>query len=308
MENNTTMLVSVVVIAYNSSRYVLETLESVKAQTYQNIELIVSDDCSTDNTVELCKNWIEVNRDRFVRVELITIDKNTGISPNCNRGYKMAQGEWVKGVAGDDTLLPNCVEDNVHFVLTHPDAKVVHSKALVYLNSFDDNNFVNATTVNEFFTEQYTAREQFSILSFKNYIFALTVFIEKKTWIISGGFDESIKLSEDYPMWLKLTYNGIKFHYLDALTGNYRSHNQSMVHRRFFVSQVIFDVYKKHIRNYSSLCFRAFFMYGFSLRVIFERTRLMGRLTFIYDLLQAPYNYYFSFVRNKIRLKNTGRQ
>ena len=51
-ENNP--LVSINVITYNSSKFVLETLESAKAQTYQNIELIVSDDCSTDNTVEIC--------------------------------------------------------------------------------------------------------------------------------------------------------------------------------------------------------------------------------------------------------------
>ncbi len=51
-------LVSIIVCTYNSSKYVLETLESAKEQTYQNVELIVSDDCSTDNTVELCRKWI----------------------------------------------------------------------------------------------------------------------------------------------------------------------------------------------------------------------------------------------------------
>ncbi len=55
-------LVSIIVITYNSSKYVLETLESAKAQTYQNIELIVSDDGSTDNTIEICKIWIEKTR------------------------------------------------------------------------------------------------------------------------------------------------------------------------------------------------------------------------------------------------------
>ena len=53
-------LVSIVVITYNSAEYVLETLESAKAQTYQNIELIVSDDCSADNTVETCSRWQNV--------------------------------------------------------------------------------------------------------------------------------------------------------------------------------------------------------------------------------------------------------
>ena len=107
--NNDTLekqpLVSIIVITYNSSKYVLETLESAKAQTYQNIELIVSDDCSIDNTVEICKEWIEKDKERFVRTELITAEKNTGIPANCNRGVKAAQGEWVKLIAGDDMII-----------------------------------------------------------------------------------------------------------------------------------------------------------------------------------------------------------
>ena len=51
-------LVSVVVITYNSAKFVIETLESVKSQTYKNIELIISDDCSTDDTVERCRLWL----------------------------------------------------------------------------------------------------------------------------------------------------------------------------------------------------------------------------------------------------------
>ena len=88
-ENKDTPLVSIIVITYNSSKYVLETLESAYNQTYQNIELIISDDCSTDDTVEVCKKWVDEHKDRFVRSEIITTPVNTGIPVNCNRGlYK----------------------------------------------------------------------------------------------------------------------------------------------------------------------------------------------------------------------------
>ena len=81
-------LVSIIVITYNSSKYVLETLESAKAQTYQNIELIISDDGSQDETVELCEKWLAENKDRFIDSQIITVEKNTGIPANCNRGVK----------------------------------------------------------------------------------------------------------------------------------------------------------------------------------------------------------------------------
>ena len=60
------MLVSVIVITYNSSRYVLHTLESVHRQSFNDIELIVSDDCSTDNTFDLCREWLANYSDRFI--------------------------------------------------------------------------------------------------------------------------------------------------------------------------------------------------------------------------------------------------
>ena len=67
-------LVSVAVIAYNSAEYILETLESIKAQTYDKIELIVSDDCSLDGTVEICHKWIDANKSRFVDICIVVVE------------------------------------------------------------------------------------------------------------------------------------------------------------------------------------------------------------------------------------------
>lgn len=88
-------LFSIIIITYNSSKYVLETLESAKKQTYQNIELVVSDDCSGDDTIKLCAQWIEDNKHRFIRATLVFSQENTGIAANCNRGLKTAKGDSV---------------------------------------------------------------------------------------------------------------------------------------------------------------------------------------------------------------------
>ena len=129
-------LVSCTVLAYNSASTILEALESIKAQTYQNIELIVSDDCSTDDTVELCRKWIAQNSDRFVRVELITVDHNTGVCANSNRVLRACKGLWRKGIAADDKLLPNCVSDFIAFVREYPEARWVSSNMRAYNGSF----------------------------------------------------------------------------------------------------------------------------------------------------------------------------
>ena len=79
-------LISIIAITYNSAKYIVELLESAKAQTYSNIELIISDDCSTDDTVAVCNSWIVKNTTLFNKLTLITAEKNTGIAPNVNRG------------------------------------------------------------------------------------------------------------------------------------------------------------------------------------------------------------------------------
>ena len=117
-------LASIVVVTFNSAAYVLETLESAKHQTYRNIELIISDDSSTDNTIGICKKWLLNNKNRFVRTKLITVEKNTGVAANCNRGIANSTSDWIKFSAGDDLLLPNCIQDNMDFVINNPDVKV----------------------------------------------------------------------------------------------------------------------------------------------------------------------------------------
>ena len=80
-------LVTVAVVSYKAAEYVAETLDSIKSQTYKNIELIVSDDCSTDNTREIVRNWLQKNTGRFHNQRLIETPCNKGIPANCNHSY-----------------------------------------------------------------------------------------------------------------------------------------------------------------------------------------------------------------------------
>jgi len=73
-------LVSLVVVTYNSACFVAEALESVRVQTWNEIELIITDDNSSDDTVEVCRQWLNANSSRFIRTELLTSEVNTGVS------------------------------------------------------------------------------------------------------------------------------------------------------------------------------------------------------------------------------------
>ena len=118
-------LVSIVVLTYNSSKYVIETLESAYNQTYQNVELIVTDDSSQDSTLSIVEEWISIHKSRFIACKLIQSSTNTGIPANLNRGIRNCKGEWVKIIAGDDILLPKCIEHLTTYIRDDDKADIV---------------------------------------------------------------------------------------------------------------------------------------------------------------------------------------
>lgn len=226
-------LVSIIVITYNSSKYVLETLESAKAQTYQNIELIISDDCSQDDTVAVCKEWLEENKGRFVSTELITAPENTGIPKNCNRGLHASKGEWVKPIAGDDALYKDCVKKNIEFVTKNIDCYFCFSKQVSYRDTFDEKNRIleeNKFRIEEFYTKfsQQKIENQLQIVARTNTLPGPATFINRQKLIAIGGYDESYRFLEDWPTWYEWLLYGNKIYYLSEETVKYRVHGNSI--------------------------------------------------------------------------------
>lgn len=220
-------LVSVVVLTYNSSNTVLETLDSIAAQTYKNIELIISDDCSKDDTVKVCEKWLEENRERFVVSQIITSDTNTGITGNANRAFNAARGLWIKGIAGDDILLPECIEKNVEYIINHPNAKLVFSKIIPFGNKDCINQYQNVF-LNSYGCLLLNDRDFFYLIRLRNFLPASSSFINKSLFSQIGGYDESIPMLEDWPFWIKVSYNKIHFHFMPIETVKYRMHLESI--------------------------------------------------------------------------------
>lgn len=224
-------LVSVSILTYNSSKYIIDALESVKNQTYQNVELIVSDDCSNDNTVEICRKWIEKNKSRFVNTTLLTVEKNTGTSANCNRRLAACKGEWLKGCAGDDALFPDSVEKFVHYVEKHQDAKFIVGKGKEYKYTFEDENEINWHVKNY---NNHPLLKQSVDIQFKHmlhgdyWIFSPAVFYNVDMLRKVGGWDEKYGIHEDFPMFHKLLKAGFKCYEMDEYVVKYRVSNSNV--------------------------------------------------------------------------------
>ena len=244
MEANNQPLVSVPVVTYNSAKYVLETLESIKAQTYQNIELIISDDCSSDNTVELCQKWVDLNKDRFVRTEIITSLVNTGVSANCNRSKNACQGEWIKGIAGDDLLMPDCVENLVNYVNEHPETICVFGRIEAFGESEDRNKYFTEKVFDYTFFDLDINGQLERLVFGENCVPASTCFSNPKRLQELGiTNDERIPLLEDWPKWINILKKGVRLQMVDKIVVKYRIHEGSLSTSRRLSSKMMYSDY-----------------------------------------------------------------
>ncbi|MBN2486822.1 MAG: glycosyltransferase [Bacteroidales bacterium] len=272
-------LVSVIVVTYNSAEFVLQTLESVKEQTYRNIELIVTDDCSKDNSVEICEKWCRENQSRFKRAMVITTPFNTGIPANLNRAVKAAQGEWIKGIAGDDLFFPDAIEIfmDAFNADTRSEKSVFHARIAPFNDNLaEEPVFSDAEKIkSERFNQPGTsASEQFTILLRFCPVSAPAVFIKKTVLEELGYYNEKYKFWEDRPMWLKMTSNGIKLHYVDAPVVKYRLHTGSVQNNagntlfsRTLLSMM--EAYREIIIPYLTRQERFLYNYLFGVRKLF---------------------------------------
>jgi len=235
-------LVSVIVVTYNSSATVIETLDSIRQQTYENIELVISDDCSKDDTVVVCSEWLDKNKDRFVGVELLTIGHNTGVCANFNRAIAVAKGEWIKIIAGDDILLQNCINDYIAFICANPEAKWASSYIRKYNNNFQEKNCIarRHSMVPSFFDLDISG--QLKLMARQCVLYAPSLFINAAMLKSIGGFDESY-VAEDYPFYINALENGYKCYFLNKETVGYRIHTslcrgQNVLFNAFFKNQM----------------------------------------------------------------------
>lgn len=213
-------LISVVILSYNSSETIIETLDSVLAQTYEHIEVIVTDDASKDNSVAMCQQWKEQHGERFARMVVLPAEQNGGIAANANQGCRAALGEWLKVLAADDLLTPNALSDLAAFVEQHQEADIVFSK----VKPIGDEQTAREWTWFDpgLLLERMTHRQQMMRIFEGNFLPAASAFIKRQCYQDLGGYEEQIALMEDWPFWIKAVCEKKHLAFLDSYTALYR--------------------------------------------------------------------------------------
>lgn len=279
-----TSLVSIVIPCYNHEQFVQDCIQSVINQTYENIELIIIDDGSKDNSVEKIKEMLDLCEQRFVRFEFRS-RPNKGLSATLNEALEWGQGEYYSAIASDDMLLPNKTAIQVEFMNSNKNIVALFGSA----NYIDENN--NIRTINKLLNKEY---EFDKIFLNECQFYAPTQMMRLDTLIEIGGYDPTI-LVEDWYMWLKMAKKG-KVYCLSENLALYRIHSNNSTKNPYFIYEnnlktlSFYREYKLYNKAHSKITWTYIIWTGQenrlkSLKLLFKYVRKYPRIIFSRNFL-----------------------
>lgn len=213
-------LVSVIIPTYNCSAYIRQTIDSVLAQTYSNIELLVIDDGSTDNTINIIQEY-------GYRLQLICKD-NAGVSSARNLGIEKASGQYVCFLDHDDYWYPGKISQQVEAFVNCPEVGIVYSCFKCWLpdeqGNFSSPDSMDVVPISSEIEPDFSGWI-YHLLLLDCWVLTSTAMINTDVFQSCGIFDESLPYSEDWELWLRVArkYQFIK---LRGTTTLYRQHHQ----------------------------------------------------------------------------------
>jgi hypothetical protein len=205
--------VAIVMPVYNYAGYVSEALDSVKAQSVANLELIIVNDASTDESLDIMLAWVHRNKSRFCRVAVFSNVYNSGLGLSRNRAITEARARYVLPLDADNKLHPECAATLMRAIRKTPVAF-----AYPFIQQFG-----------EAYEKMGCQSWQPLLLACCNYIDAMAL-LDKCAWSDVGGYKAERSGWEDYDFWCRLAeagYWGIQV--TDAMA-YYRKHGNSMLH------------------------------------------------------------------------------
>ena len=215
--------VSIITPSFNSKKYFLETYKSVVAQTYENFEWIIVDDCSSDGSYEFIKNLIKDDS----RVKLQKLDRNSGTAKARNLGLKCSSGRFVTFLDADDMIDKNYLENQVNFMVNN--GPIISSGY---------RRITGKSTTNFYVPPNVSYKDLLKTCSLS----CLTTMYDKQI-IGDCFFPENMKKAEDYPFWLNILKKGYVAKGNPEVLASYRILEGSRSRNKLSLARHIFYVY-----------------------------------------------------------------
>ncbi|MBP3223845.1 MAG: glycosyltransferase [Campylobacter sp.] len=201
-------LVSVVIPSYNHEKYISETITAILNQTYKNIELIIIDDGSKDNSPNIIENFRKKHNFTFIHRQ------NRGLCATLNQAIDLAHGKYFAICASDDVLLPDSIEKRVNFMEKNSEFGMCYGKVC---NFSDEKNIINVG--------EPASGWIFEELLSRYFIPAASIMIKKDVYSEVGKYDENL-IIEDYDMSLRIAEK-FQIGFIDEILARYRLHGEN---------------------------------------------------------------------------------
>jgi glycosyltransferase involved in cell wall biosynthesis len=257
-------LVSIICLCYNHERFIKEALDSVLAQTYPNIEIIIVDDSSTDSSVSFIREYCKA----YPHIRFISTETNIGNCAAFNKGWHNTKGEFIIDFATDDILLPNRVEKQVAaFKQLDETYGVVYTDAL-YINDAGEPLQYHCKHDSKGKLISFApSGDIFKELLLKYFICPPTMMMRRSVFEKLKGYDESLAY-EDFDFWVRSS-RYYKYYFLDTVTTQRRVHNASL-------SQGFYKPGNKLLRSTLQVCEKAVAL----VQTVKEKQALIKRLRY----------------------------
>ncbi|UTR11812.1 glycosyltransferase [Evansella sp. LMS18] len=227
-EKNFNELVSVITPAYNAEKFIHNTIKSVLAQTYSKWEMIVVDDCSTDSTVKIVREYMQQDE----RIKLIQLKKNSGPAVTRNTAIKNARGRYLAFLDSDDQWYPEKLEKQL---------KYMEENKIAF--SFSSYEYMDEKGNPSGKTEPVPELVNYKDLLKQNMIGCLTVMLDTEK---TGNIEMvNIRSRQDYTTWLNLTKRGIHAYGLQEVLARYRVVENSLSSNKFKMAKQNWKVYRE---------------------------------------------------------------
>ncbi|WP_192575481.1 glycosyltransferase [Butyrivibrio fibrisolvens] len=261
--------VSILVPCYNHELFVSDCMDSIIDQSYTDIELLICDDCSQDNSLDIIKRYENKLRERLSGLVILSNSKNLGITKTLNKLLEQASGEFIKVIASDDMLHPKYIEHVLSEFLKMPDVDVITTNGYMINEDMtfsklcsDIRDLSQRSDIikdNEVYYKNapdYSDNDEtlFSKLYEGNFVFALGTTIRASVFDRFGLYDEKI-IIEDWEYALRMAHEGCKFKYLDEKLCFYRinqnsissvKYNDGLENRRIMIFEAELAIIEKY--------------------------------------------------------------
>lgn len=238
--------VSVLIPSYNYARYLRIAVNSVLSQSYSDLEVIVTDDCSTDESRQI----LEECRRADSRVVCVLHDVNRGLAGARNSGLAASSGEFIALCDADDVWLPNKLKTQLECFEREPNIGLVHSDSFI----INGNGNPTGQRFSAMFhgKSQKTAGSLFEVMCLRNFLCVPTVIMRREALENVGGFPFGLRSLEDWVCWTKIART-CPFGYVDYPLAQYRIHGSSLSNNQQNMARSRVSALKLLLAEYSDL-------------------------------------------------------